>query len=163
MSKVRTQLDKEKAFNKLQGEGGEYLDAITQEDEAKAADIIMEKGKEAEKATAEDQAKKIEELNLSIRFSRREYIFKMAQIGNEMAKHIDWPKDYVYRINFNEEKLNIMIFTPDGRRFAHGIKPCGDTDIDFHALGVLLTQAENTVDKLMERGAFNKAGIIIPN
>jgi hypothetical protein len=162
MSKVRTQLDKERQFKKLQGEGEEYLDTITQEDEAKAADAIIEKGKEADKATAEDKAKKIEELEKTRRWTKKEYVWKLGEMCNEMAKHIDLPKGWKYWINCGKDRLNVTVTSPDGKTFGRGIIPTGMTTYDFHAIGVLLTQAENTIDQIMERGAYRKSSIILP-
>lgn len=160
-TKVRTKLDEERQFVETQGAGQEYLDAVSQPDEAKAADVIIESQKKAEEATKVDELEKKEALEISLRFTKPEYIYKLAQIMNEMAQHIDLPTGFIYKINFNEEKLNIMIKDKTGHIFGRGIKPCGDSDLDFHAIGVLLTQAENTIDQIEERGAFNKAGIIV--
>jgi hypothetical protein len=77
-----------------------------------------------------------------------------------MASYIDWPKGYHYRINFNEEKLNVIIMDRQGRTYGRGIKPCGNCEYDFHAMGVLLTQCENTIDQIEERGAYKKDIIV---
>jgi type IV secretory pathway VirB4 component len=159
----RTKLDQEKFIKQQQAEGEYYLDQITQSDEAKAADIIIEKGKEAEKASKEDEARKIEELEVSRRYRKLDYVRKLATMTNELFQHVDLPKGYIYRINFNEEKLNIIIATPDGKRFGRGIKPTGATTYDFHAIGVLVMQSENTIDKLEKRGNYREDGIILPN
>jgi len=162
MTKVRTQLDKERAFKKLQGDGQEYLDAITQEDEAKAADIIIAKGKEAQKATDEDKARKIEALESSLKWTRADYVRRLAETMNELAKHMDLPLGFTYWIGFDKEKLNLRINMADGRAFGRGIRPTGSTTYDFHAIGVLVLQAENTVDHILERGAFRKDKLILP-
>lgn len=163
--KVRTQLDKERLRKKQQGEGQEFLDQITETGESgeiKAAQIITEKNKEAEKATNEDKIRKVEELEKSRQRTKAEYIQKLASTTNEMFKHVDLPMGYTYWIGFNKEKMNITITSPDGKKFGRGIKPCGVPMYDFHAIGVLLTQCENTIDKIEERGAFRKDGIILP-
>jgi hypothetical protein len=160
--KVRTKLDSERLRKKQQGEGQEYLDTITQPDEQKAADAIIETQKVAEKETNEDKIRKIEELEKSRQRKKADYILKLASTTNEMFKHVDLPMGYTYWIGFNKEKMNITITSPDGRKFGRGIKPCGITEYDFHAIGVLLTQCENTIDQIEERGAFRKDGIILP-
>lgn len=162
MTKVRTQLDKERLFKKQQAEGKELLDEMTQANEEKAAKVIMEKEKEAEKATQEDEFKKIEELEKSRKWTRKEYIWKLGETMNELAKHMDLPNDWYYRINCGEEKLNLIIHSPDGKSFGRGIVPTGATTYDFHAIGVLVMQAENTVDKVLQRGAYRPDGIILP-
>jgi len=162
MRKSRTVLEKERLAKKQQGEGQELLDAITQADEEKAADVVISINKEAEIKAAEDELAKKEEIEKSLRFSRKEYIFKLAQTLNILAENMDIPKDYYYRVNFNETKLNLMIHHRDGRKFGRGIIPVGDPKIDFHAIGVLVTQAENTIDYIEQRGAFRKDGIILP-
>jgi len=163
--KVRTKLDEERLKKKQQGEGEEFLDQITETGEAgeiKAAQIITEKGKEAEKATNEDKIKKVEELEKARQRTKAEYIRKLAETTNVMFKHVDLPLGYTYFIGFNKEKLKITITSPDGKTFGRGIIPVGIPMYDFHAIGVLLTQCENTVDKIEERGAFRKDGIILP-
>lgn len=165
MTRVRSQLDKERLLKKQQGEGKEYLDQITETGEAgeaKAAQIITERGKAAEKLANEDKARKIEELEKSRQRQKADYILKLASTTNELFKHVDLPLGYTYWIGFDKEKMNIVITTPDGRKFGRGIRPCGITEYDFHAIGVLCTQCENTVDKLEERGAYRKDGIILP-
>lgn len=166
VTKIRTQLDEEKHLKKLQAEGEEYLEQITQEGETgeiKAASIITEKGKEAEKATAEDKARKIEQLEKTRQWTKKEYIWKLGEMANEMAKHIDLPQGWKYWINCGKDRLNVTITTPDGKTFGRGIIPTGTTTYDFHAIGILLTQAENTIDQILERGAFKKSDIILPN
>lgn len=162
MIKARTKLDEERLKKKQESDAQNYLDAVAQPDEAKAADAVIEAQDQVEKQAEEDRLKKIADMEMSLRYTRRDYALKVAQITNEMAKHIDLPAGYIYKINFNEYKLNIMVMSPDGKFFGRGIKFCGNSDYDFHAIGVLLTQCENTVDKLESRGAFNKSGIVIP-
>ena len=162
MRKSRTVLEKERLAKKQQGEGQELLDAITQPDEEKAADVVISLNKEAEAKAAGDEFAKKEELKKSLRFTHKEYVFKLAQTLNMLAEHMDIPKDYYYRINFSETKLNLMIHHRDGRKFGRGIIPVGDPTLDFHAIGILVTQAENTVDYIEQRGAFRKDGIILP-
>ena len=156
MTKVRTQLDKERQFKKLQGAGEEYLETITQSDEQKAADAIIEKGKEAEKATAEDEARKIEALEKARQHTKAEYVKRLAETMNILASHMDLPVGWHYWINYGKEKLNLTITNPEGTMFGRGIKATGMTTYDFHAIGVLVTQAENTVDKIEARGGFKK-------
>ena len=159
MTKVRTQLDKERQFKNLQGAGEEYLDQITEggeEGEIKAASIITEKGKEAEKATAEDEARKIEALEKARQHTKAEYVKRLAETMNILASHMDLPVGWHYWINYGKEKLNLTITNPEGTMFGRGIKVTGMTAYDFHAIGVLVTQAENTVDKIETRGAFKK-------
>jgi len=166
MTKVRTKLDSEKLLKQQQGEGEEFLDQITQEGdvgEEKAAKLLTEKGKEADKATAEDQARKIEALEKTRQWTKAEYVHKLAETMNELCKHMDLPVGYTYWIGFNKEKLNLQIRTPDNKSFGRGIVPTGMTTYDFHAIGILVTQAENTIDQIEERGAYRKSKIILPN
>lgn len=163
MTKVRTQLDKERQFKKQQGEGQELLDEMTQSDEEKAAKIIIEKNQEAEKIGKEEEEIKKDDLEKTRnKWSKKEYIWKLGTDMNEMAKLMDLPKGWVYRINCGKEKLNIIVTAPDGRRFGRGIIPTGTVTYDFHAVGVLVMQCENTVDKILKRGMFREDNIILP-
>lgn len=162
MKKSRIVLDQERLLKKQQGEGRELLDEMTQADEAKAADIIIKKGNEAEKKTLEDEFLKKEELKKATERTDEEYVKSLATTLNDMAQYIDLPKGYRYWISFNKEKLNLKIFSPDGKSFGRGIKPVHIPDYDFHAIGILITQAENTIDSIEERGAFRKDGLILP-
>ena len=163
MTRARTQLDKERLSKKQESDAQNYLDAVTQTDEAKAADAVIEAQKTAEKATKEDEIKKIEELEKSRQFTRREYIHKLATVANDLLQQADIPPGYTYWIRHGKEKMDVIITTPDGRKFGRGIKPVGITQYDFHAVGVLMTQCENTIDQLEERGAYRKDGIILPS
>lgn len=160
--KSRIKIDEERIFKKQQGEGQEYLDTITQESEEKAADAIIETQKEVEKQTLEDEFLKKEALKKKLRFTTPEYVHGLAETLNDMCQYMDLPNGYYYKVNFNGEKLNLMVHCPDGKKFGRGIKPVGDPNYDFHAIGILVTQAENTVDMIEERGAFRKDGIILP-
>lgn len=163
VKKGRNKLDQERLEKKQQAEGQEYLDTITQPDEAKGAAAVIEAQDKAEYLAAEDKFKKIEEMEKSRRFKKADYIRKLAEIMNEKAEFIVFPPGYRYLIRYNEEKLHIVIITPDGRRFGRGIIPTGSTIYDFNAVEVLLTQAENTIDKIEERGEFKKKDeIIVP-
>ena len=144
------------------GEAKNTLDTITQDDEAAAAKAIIELGNESEKKTQEDKELKLEELEYVKHFTKKEYNQKLAMMMFEMAKMIDWPYKYIYNIGFNKEKLNIIITAPDGKQFGRGIRPIGIPKYDFHAVGVLLTQCENTIDYIMERGQYRKDGLILP-
>lgn len=144
------------------GEAQDTLDTITQDDEVAAARAMIELGTASEKKTQEDKELKIEELERIRGFTKKEYNQKLANMIFEMAKMIDWPYKYTYYVGFDKEKLNIIITAPDGKKFGRGIRPIGIPKYDFHAIGVLLTQCENTIDYIMERGAFRKDGLIIP-
>lgn len=158
--KPKIKIEQEKEDKIVQAEASELLDQITQEDESKAAPIIIEKQKEAEKAALEDKMLKEADLQAS-RITRKEYLKRLADTAFEMAKYIDWPVGYTYFIGFNEEKLKVVINVPDGRKFAKGIKACGVPSYDLNAIGILLTQCENTIDYIMNRGSFRKDGIIL--
>jgi hypothetical protein len=162
MKKSRTVLEQERLFKKQQGEGQELLDEMTQPDEAKAADIIISKNKEAEKSAKEDEDRKVEELEKSLKWTHKEYVAKLGNTLYLLAQNMDVPPGYYYRVNFNDTKINLMIHHVSGKKFGRGIKPCGNPEIDFHAIGVLVTQAENTIDYMEERGAFRKDGLIVP-
>ena len=163
MTKVRTQLDKERVKTKVQGEALEVLDEMTQPDEAKAADFIIEKNKEAEKVNKEEEDRVLEDLKkTSEKWSKKEYIWKLGERMNELAKFMDIPPGWRYWINCGKEKLNIIVTAPDGRQFGRGIKATGIATYDYHAAGVLVMQCENTVDKILKRGAFRETDIILP-
>ena len=159
--KVRTKLDQERQNKVTQGEGKEYLDEITQDDEAKAADIIIATQKVAEEKTKEDEVLKKLALEQSQRYSHKEYVHKLAELLNSLAQQIDLPAGYYYRVNFNETKVNLIIHHGKDS-FGRGIVPTEDIKYDFHAIGVLATQAENTIDYMEERGAYRKDGLILP-
>jgi hypothetical protein len=162
MRKARTRLEEEKFIKKEQAQAEEVLDYITQEDEAKAADAIIELNQEAEKKAKEDEIKKVEALERSRQWTKAEYIKRLAETLNQLCVHMDLPPAWYYWIGFNKEKLYLSVTDPSGKKFARGIIPTGATTYDFHALGVLVTQAENTVDKLEKRGAYSESKIIIP-
>jgi hypothetical protein len=160
--KSKLKIDVERDLVKQEGEINEYLDATGQEDDAKAAKWVIETEKQKEKELQKEQIKKVEELERTRKWTKKEYIFKLAEMANEMAKSLDLPKGYIYRINFNDEKLNVILKTPTGKFFGRGIKPCGITTYDYQAIETILLQCENTVDKLEARGQYRKDGIIVP-
>lgn len=160
--KSRTQLEQEVFEKHQQGEAKEFLDVITQENEEKAADAIIEVETEAEKNALEDKMEKVEALEIARKFTRAEYIRKLAEMIIPMFKYVDIPAGWTYRVNHGNTKLNIVITTKEGKSFGRGIIPCGEAEYDFHAIGILLTQCENTIDMILERGAYRNDGLILP-
>jgi|GEM_PF-6449338 uncharacterized protein (DUF4415 family) len=148
--------------DKQQSEAQEVLDTITQEDEAKAADAIIELNKTSDKDNEEDQNRKLEELQES-RDIKKNYVYKLGEAMDVIAKFMDLPEGWYYRINCGDTKLNIIVTSPTGVRFGRGIIPTGVVQYDFHAIGVLVMQCENTVDKYLKRGMFKEDSIIVPN
>jgi len=163
MTRARTKLDQERLLKKQTGEIIEYLDEAGQDDEEKAAKVVIEVEKQKEKEQLEDEAKKREAVESALRFTRKEYVYKLAETLNYLAKGMDMPKGYYYRVGFNETKLNLIIHCLNGKKFGRGINPCGDTKYDINALAVLVSQCENTIDMVEQRGNFRKDGIILPN
>lgn len=160
--KAKTVLDTERDAVNEQGEALEFLDAITSDDEASAAKLLLERQAEADKATVEDQIDKIEELERARKFKKKEYAIKLATMMNQMLKHADFPTGYTHWVGFNEEKVNIIITDKDGGRFGRGIIITGMPKYDLHAIGILITQCENTIDKLLSRGNYREDGIVLP-
>lgn len=159
LKKSKIKIEQEKEDKIIQAEGEEFLDQITQDNEEKAAKIIVEKGQEADKKSLEDKVLKTEELEQARKFARKEYLHKLANLTYEMAKYIDWPVGYTYYVGFNETKMNLIITTPDGRKFGRGIVASGVPTYDINAIGVLVEQCENTIDQLMNRGKFKKVDL----
>lgn len=163
MKKPRTKLDQERLLKHQTGEINEYLDEVGQENEEKAAKAVIEVEKQKAKEQEEDEAKKREVIESALRFTRKEYVHKLAETLNYLAKGMDMPKGYRYWIGFDDTKLNLIIYCRNGKKFGRGIKPCGDTKYDINALAVLISQCENTIDKVEKRGNYREDGIILPN
>jgi len=155
-----TKLEKEKLIKKQEAEEEEYLDEITQEDEAKAAKTVIWNQQKLEKEEKQEKDEKLDKLQHARRW-KKDYVYKLALFTCELIKQIDFPRGYVYRVGYSNEKMNIIITAPNKKRFGRGIKPVGIPRYDFHAIGILLTQCENTIDKLENRGVYHK-GIILP-
>lgn len=162
MTKGLTKLDRERLLKTQTGEINEYLEEAGQEDEEKAAKVVIEVEKKREKESAEDELKKFEEVEKERKKQKKDYVQKLAQMADEMARFLRFPSGYIYRVNYNEEKLNIKIKSPDGKIYAKGIKPCGIAFYDFKAVETLVTQCENTIDSLEKEKNTTKSGIIIP-
>jgi len=163
VQKARTKLDQERNLVQQKGEILEYLDAVGQDDEEKAAKCVIEVENQKAKEVKEEECKKIEALETARKFKRKDYVHKLAEMMYKMAQFVDIPKNYIYRINFSEDKLNIIVKSPSGKLFGRGIKPNGEIKYDYQAIETLLMQCENTIDKLEKRGQYREDGLILPN
>jgi uncharacterized protein (DUF4415 family) len=152
----------QKLTSKQEGQAQEVLDTITQENEAKAADAIIELNKKADVDNEEDQNRKLEALEES-RDIKKNYVWKLGEAMDVIAKFMDLPEGWHYRINCGDTKLNIIVTSPKGVKFGRGIIPTGVVQYDFHAIGILVMQCENTVDKFLKRGQYKEDSIIIPS
>ena len=159
MKKSLIKLDQERLKQKQDSEGKNYLDAVSQKDEAKAADAVIEAQKKVDIATAQDKQDKLDSLKISRRYSKREYIHNIALVGEKMGESIDWPKGWEWIVEGDDTKLQAIFRDNKGKFYGHGFIPCGDSEVDLHAIGVLMTQCENTVDELTNTEAIVKKAV----
>jgi len=161
--KSRTKLDQERLRKKQEGEAQDYLDAVSQSDEAKAADAIIEKGKEADKAEKEVQLKQFEEAQASVKRKKAEYLQYLGKLCYQLCQTIDWPKGYIWKLDIQEDKMALYFKDSKGRGYGRGIKPVGIPEFDLNAVNLLAWYAENTVDKLVHAPKVTDSGIILPS
>ena len=145
-------LPKEK---RRRGETEETLAETGQDSEAKAAKAIIELQKEAEKREKEKEATWQEELARRRKSPRfLEYKRKLAELLRERLGLVDWPRGYSYETFYNSKGVGLFFNSRFNRRYAQGISPTGDVRLDTNALHILATRAENTVDRLEGRLAW---------
>jgi len=164
MAVGKTKLEQEKLRKRKLAETLEVIEATGQESEKKAAKWVIEVEKEREKK--EEKAKA--ELKEKLWGSRRKKIFYNKTLLNFFKKRlrtIDWPLLYKYKVSSNEKGIEIEVITPQGVKYAKGIKTVGEPEYDLYGAFILALQTENLLDKLEHRLAYQrtKSGIILPN
>jgi hypothetical protein len=148
--KSRTVIEKERLVKKQKAVGEEYLDEVAQENEEKAANQVIKFQKEVDENEKLKKDETTHILNKSKHgISKDSYTYKIVKELYKMARRIDWPIGYDWRVRMMEEnKIDLCFISKNGQGFGKGIKLTFVSKYDLHACAVLATQCENTVDKL---------------
>lgn len=133
---------------KQEGQVREYLEAVAQPDEEKAAKWVIETQDEVQRQEKEKKAEAIQKLT-DARKQKFDYLMAMVNLFEERCKLIDWPKKWTWKVGIkDDDKLHLMFKDPSGYVYGRGIKVTGMQEYDLNALHILATQAENTIDKV---------------
>lgn len=165
--KSDTVIDQERKLKKAEGAGAEYLDEVGQENETKAAGVVVKVQKEVDKHEEEAHEVAMEEMNKN-RQTKLRYIAKLGEAFFKICETIDWVDRFVWKIGLEgEDKINLTFKDmKTGRGYGQGIKVTGQSFYDLNALHILATRCENTVDKLVGRMAtrdhVRDSGLWIP-
>lgn len=149
-----------KRKTRVEGQVDEYLDAVGQEDEEKAAKWVIEVQDQVAKKNKNIEGMNLEKLEKSRR-RKFDYLMQMVQIAEERFKLIDWPNGFVWKLGIkDEDKMHLMFKDAGGHVYGRGIKCTGMQVYDLNAINVIATQAENTVDRIMNP-AKTESGIYL--
>lgn len=146
------------------GAAEEILNEMGHEDEERASKAVIEKQTEAVEEEKKEHANALDWLEKQNKQKKR-YQEGMMKLLYARAQKIDWPKGYHWRVGKkDDDKINLTFKHPSGRGFGKGIKLTGEEVYDLHALHIIATQCENTVDGLEGNLAWQKtdSGIILP-
>lgn len=165
---AKTEAEKEELQKELEGKGEEYLDYVAQEDEEKGADATIDVQEQVQNQEKLEEYKQKRELERKKKFKDKEYIFDIAKKLYKRALKVDWPDGYTFKIiHDNIKGVGLKFTTPTGREFGKGIDLSLISKYDLNAIHVLVTQCENTVDRLEGRMAYQQKqkgqGIYMPD
>lgn len=144
--------------SKKVGELEELIDEMGQEDEEKAAKVVIEVGDAEEKA-------KQQRLDDTLTFftdqrkTFRDYYDALArQIKFLLDAHVDWLQlKFKYEVTVNKARgVGVILEAPDGKIFARGFKPNGEPKYDVNAIKVLIYQTENVVEDYAKEQAHRE-------
>lgn len=139
------------------------LDEIGQEDEGKAAKSVIhlqDEVVEQEKQSAADVMDWLEKQNKQ----KKQYQEGMAKLLYARAQNIDWPPDYKWRVGKKDDDKINLTFKKGNKGYGKGIKLTGEEKYDLHAMHIIATQCENTVDGLEGNLAWQQteSGVVTP-
>lgn len=154
--KPKSKLEEEKLRKKQEGVAKEYFELVGGENEEKGAKATIEFQSKAEKENKELEAISKDILKKSRHGKKKRYIIQLAKQLYKYLLTIDWPTGYRWRVHYDDDRLAVIFSDRQGRKYGQGIKPTGITKYDWHAIGVLATRCENSVDKLQHRMAWQK-------
>jgi len=157
-NKKLLKIDQEKESKKRASELSDRLDAMGQENEQKAAKVVIEYGKETEEQERERHARALGIIT-SARKNDNAYCHALKNYWERELMEIDWPQHYMFSVSITDRGIAGMMKTPLGRYFGKGIAPVYDANYDVNAIDVLVIQMENTLDRLENRKFKTVGGI----
>ncbi len=163
--KARTKHEQQELKKKHEKAAEEYLDYVGQDSEEEGADATIEVQDEVQEQEKLAEFKKQEELERKRKFEDKEYIMELGKKLYDRAQRVDWPDGYTWRVEYKDErKISLIFKSKSGKWYGKGIKASMMPKYDLNAIHVLVTQCENTVDKLEGRlVSQNTSGLLGPD
>lgn len=125
------------------------LEEAGQEDEKKAAKIILEKGKEDLAVDKKFEAENLDILEKKSRYQFLSYKHYLADIiGQIMRNRSICPSPWLWDAWANNEGVGLTIVSSEKRKFIKAFKPVNIPRYDLNACAILCMEAENTIDKV---------------
>ena len=163
-----TALEREKRLKKQDAEFNEKLDIVGQENERKAAGAIKEILNDKEKKRRAHRHYVLNQLD-DLRRNATAYKRRLREIidGNIQVR-TELPLGYRAGSRITPKGIVIELKTPLLKTFTRAFAPRYDAEYDLAAVDIILTQMDNTIDKL-EGGDHGRkiniggTGIIIPD
>lgn len=158
-----SKLDDEKKKKKDIAELEEVVEETGQESEKKGAKATMEVMKdldEKKKGQRNFLLNKLESL-IKNKLKYREYLVQICDWN--LRSRIDWPLGYFYRVEVSPKGIEFTLVDRYFKSYKKGMTPRYDPEWDLYGIDTIMTQMENTVDKLEYRGVYGEsAEKIIP-
>ncbi len=157
-------MKKVKDKKQIIGEFNEVIDATGQEDEKKGAKWVKEV-EEQKQRELEEQERKQKEFLEENRRKKITYNRVLSGFLARMVVKIDTENKYELKVDFNEMGVMVKLYEKEKMLGQRAFKSTGNVNYDFYAAFVLAIQAENTVDRLLNRlvETKKKSEIILPH
>lgn len=150
-----TKIEASKESHKRAAEVKEVLEAIGQESQTKAIPFVKEKLEFESEEAEEIKNAKLNLLEEKAKFAKKRLEFDpyrktLCEIMISRVKESRWPKGYHFKALPTPEGVVLLLMTPGGKIYGHGITPTHLPKYDLYAIEGLVMQAENRVDRLEE-------------
>lgn len=157
------------AAKKQLGEEIEKIVEMGDENEDKAAKVVIEEGKEQKKKDDDFENKKLEQLEHKTKFQFKEYKKSLADSISEIIVNKDvCEPGWHWGSWVSDEGVGLTVINPDGKKFYRAFRPINNPKFDLNACVTLALQFENLIGKYNEAKnpklkGKTESGIILPN
>jgi hypothetical protein len=146
-------------------EANDILDAIGQESEKKGISETKYFMDQWDRRQWHENQLKKDRLDSSRKFRKMEYYRILAAMLQEEIADLDIPNGYMAWSEFTQSGVVVRLRDRWGKKYYRAFKPDGTPEIDFNAVVGLLTDVQNSVDKLEydARENLKQSGFILPS
>lgn len=137
------------------------IEEMGQENEVKAAKVVIEKGKEDKKRDNEVEAKNLENLENKSRFDFKTYQHELAELIAQIIRFRGgFDKGWLWDSWSNSDGVGLTLLdVVTKKRYVRAFRPVNIPEYDLNACHQLVISAEETVDRI-DKGKINKKGEI---
>ena len=119
----------------------EYIEETGQESETKAAKVIKEVQKDAERKNQQEVDRIHTVLEGQSKYKFDDYKRSLAEVMDQSCFRENFPLGWRYHITVTYKGLIMILLSPDRRRFTRAFSPCNVPQYDFVAMEKIIESA----------------------